>query len=70
MATLMLDCDTEGEMGVRQALVEIAQRCTVRVARSSSMHGGAFKGRLPKSLSREVWEGIRSVLVRPHGQEL
>ena len=64
VATLLLDCDAEGETGARQALVEIAQRCAVRLAWSSAMHGGAFKGRQPESLSREEWEQIRAFLTR------
>ena len=40
---LMLDRDAEGEMGARQALVEIAQKCSVRLAWSSEMHGGASR---------------------------
>ena len=63
VVTLMLDCDAEGETGARQALVEIAQRCAVRLAWSSEMHGGAFKGRQPESLSREEWERIRGFLL-------
>jgi hypothetical protein len=64
VVTLMLDCDAEGESGAKLALVEIAQRCPVRVAWSSSMHNGAFKGRQPESLSREEWEQIREFLMR------
>jgi hypothetical protein len=67
VATLMLDCDSEGENGARLALVEIAQRCAVRLAWSSAMHGGAFKGRQPESLSRENWELIRLVIAGLQG---
>jgi hypothetical protein len=63
VVTLLLDCDNEGESGAKLALVEIAQKCPVRLAWSSSMHGGAFKGRQPESLSREEWEKIRLALV-------
>ena len=45
-------------------MVEIAQRCAVRLAWSSAMHGGAFKGRQPESLGREEWEQIRAFLTR------
>jgi len=69
MATLLLDCDGEGETGARQALVEIAQRCAVRLAWSSAMHGGAFKGRQPESLGREEWEQIRAFLTRGSEEE-
>ena len=64
VVTLMLDCDPEGENGSRQALVEIAQGCAVRLAWSSAMHGGAFKDRQPESLRREEWEQIRAFLTR------
>jgi hypothetical protein len=64
VATLMLDCDAEGESGARQALVEIAQSCAVRMAWSSGMYGGAFKGRQPESLSREEWKHFLACLTR------
>jgi hypothetical protein len=64
VVTLMLDCDSEGETGAKQALLEIAQRCAVRLAWSSAMHGGTFKGRQPESLRREEWEQIRAFLTR------
>lgn len=64
VATLLLDCDAEGEAGARQGLMEIAQHCPVRLAWSSSMHGGTFKGRQPESLSREEWEQVRAFLTR------
>jgi len=51
--TLMLDCDPEGENGARQALWKLAQRCKVRLAWSSEMHGGRFKGRQPETLTSE-----------------
>ncbi len=61
VVTLMLDCDEEGERGAKQAIVEIAQHCRVRLAWNLSMHGGAFKGRQPESLRPEEWETIRAV---------
>jgi hypothetical protein len=64
VVTLMLDCDVEGEGGAKLALVEIAQHCTTRLAWSSSMHGGCFKGRQPESLRPEEWEKIRAFLTR------
>ncbi len=64
MVTLMLDCDSEGEAGTRQAVVELAQLCAVRFAWLLSMHGGAFKGRQPESLKPEDWQTIREFLVR------
>ena len=61
VVTLMLDCDAEGEGGAKLALVEIAKKCAVRLAWSSDMHNGAFKGRQPESLGREEWEKILRV---------
>ncbi len=62
VVTLMLDCDAEGESGSRQAIVEIAQRCAVRLAWSSAMHDGVFKGRQPESLRAEEWKQVRAFL--------
>ena len=53
VVTLMFDCDPEGENGAKQALWKIAQRSCVRLAWSSDMHGGKFKGRQPESLHAE-----------------
>jgi hypothetical protein len=50
---LMLDCDPAGENGAKQSLWKLAQRCKVRLAWSSDMHGGRLKGRQPESLSIE-----------------
>jgi len=62
VVTLMMDADTEGESGARQAIVEIAQRCAVRFAWSPSMHAGKYKGRQPESLRPEEWEMISGFL--------
>jgi 5S rRNA maturation endonuclease (ribonuclease M5) len=62
LVTLMLDCDAEGENGAKQALWKLAQRCRVRLAWSSEMHGGRFKGRQPESLAAEDWQAIAAVL--------
>lgn len=60
----MLDCDAEGENGARQALFELAQHCHVRLAWSSSMFGGRFKGRQPESLTVEELNTIRNAARR------
>jgi hypothetical protein len=65
VVTLMLDCDPEGESGARQAAIELAQLCPVRFAWLPSMHGGAFKGRQPESLTRDEWQRIRVFLAGP-----
>ena len=64
IVTLMLDCDPEGEAGARQALVELAQHCPVRLAWSPSMHGGVFTGRQPESLRPEEWGILAKCLTR------
>jgi 5S rRNA maturation endonuclease (ribonuclease M5) len=57
--TLMLDCDPEGESGARQALWQLAQHCRTRLAWSSEMFGGRFKGRQPESLTSSVIKLIK-----------
>ncbi len=52
---LMLDCDPEGENGVSQVLPVLAEHAAVRLAWSSRMHGGRFKGRQPESVKLEDW---------------
>jgi hypothetical protein len=59
LVTLMLDCDPEGENGACQALWELAQHCRVRLAWSSEMFGGRFKGRQPESLTADEWMILR-----------
>ncbi|MGC3971611.1 MAG: toprim domain-containing protein [Pirellulales bacterium] len=53
MITLMLDCDPEGENGAKQALWKLSQRSCVRLAWSSEMYGGKFKGRQPESVHQD-----------------
>lgn len=53
LVTLMLDCDPEGENGMKQALWQIAQHSRVRVAWAMEMFGGRFKGRQPESLTAD-----------------
>jgi hypothetical protein len=55
LVTLMLDCDPEGENGIKQALWQVAQYCRVRLAWSSEMFGWRFKGRQPEVLARDDW---------------
>ena len=62
---LMLDCDTQGENGARQALGEIAQQgVDVRLAWSRAMHGGKYADRQPESLSVDDWTALRALLAR------
>ena len=44
-ALLFLDCDPEGESGMKQCLGYLAQLIPVRLAWTSRMYGGKFKGR-------------------------
>jgi hypothetical protein len=55
VVTLMLDCDAEGENGMRHALWQIAQHSSVRLAWSSEMFNGRFTGRQPESLGMGEW---------------
>ncbi len=60
--TVFLDCDPEGENGMRQCLGYLAQLCPVRLAWTSKMYGGKFQGRQPESLSEAEWQEISAFL--------
>lgn len=62
LATVMLDCDEEGETGSRQVVHELAKRCRVRLAWHCGTGGGRFRGKQPESLSFEEWTVIRESL--------
>jgi hypothetical protein len=64
IATIFLDCDTEGESGMKQALGYLAQLVPVRLAWTSGMHGERFKSRQPESLTPEEWAEIAAFLTR------
>jgi hypothetical protein len=64
VVTIFLDCDTEGENGMKQCLGYLAQLTPVQLAWTSKMHGGKFAGRQPESLSIEEWREIASFLTR------
>ena len=61
--TVFLDCGGEGEKGMKQALGYLAQLVPVRLAWTSRMYGGKFRGRQPESLTPEEWAEIRSYLL-------
>jgi len=63
-ATLMLDCDAEGENGIRQALPLLAERVPARLGWSHTMHAGKFKGRQPESLGTQEWHELCKELLR------
>jgi hypothetical protein len=62
VVTVFLDCDVEGEKGMKQSLGYLAQLLPVRLAWTSRMFGGRFQGRQPESLTPEEWEEIASYL--------
>jgi len=59
-ATLLLDNDEEGERGARQAAVELARRCRVRLGWHRD---GPYKDRQPESLSHAEWGEIAGSLL-------
>ena len=64
IATVLLDCDVEGEKGMKQALGYLAQHVPVRLGWTSQMHDGKFKGRQPESTSEAEWREIEGFLMR------
>lgn len=60
--TISLDCDPEGENGMKQCLGYLSQLAPVRLAWTSKMYGGKFKGRQPESLSDQEWHEIAEYL--------
>lgn len=62
IVTVFLDCDAEGEVGMKQCLGYLAQFGPVRLAWTSKMFGGKFKGRQPESLQFQEWEEIEACL--------
>jgi hypothetical protein len=56
--TLMLDCDEEGNNGVRQVLPMLAEHVPVRLAWSDTTAGGKYKGRQPETLTAEEWDAL------------
>ena len=62
VVTVFLDCDPEGENGMKQCLGYLAQLTAVRLAWTSKMYGGRFKGRQPESLTAPEWEEIGAYL--------
>jgi len=62
VVTVFLDCDPEGENGMRQCLGYLAQLTSVRLAWTSKMYGGKFKNRQPESLMPPEWQEIEAYL--------
>lgn len=64
VATILLDCDAEGENGMKQALGYLAQLVPVRLGWTSRMHGGKFRDRQPESLTEVEWAELERLLHR------
>ena len=62
VVTILLDCDPEGEEGMKQCLGYLAQLVPVRLAWTGKMYGGKFKGRQPESLTLDEWNVIDDYL--------
>ena len=63
VVTVFLDCDPEGEAGMKQCLGYLAQLTPVRLAWTTKMYGGKYKGRQPESLSIKEWQEIEAYLM-------
>ena len=59
---MFLDCDPEGENGMKQCLGYLSQLTPVRLAWTSKMYGGKFTGRQPESLTPTEWQEIEAYL--------
>lgn len=62
IVTVFLDCDPEGENGMRQCLGYLSQIIPVRLAWTTKMYGGKFKDRQPESLTLQEWQEIEEYL--------
>ncbi len=62
IVTVFLDCDPEGENGMRQCLGYLSQIVPVRLAWTTKMYGGKFKDRQPESLTLQEWQEIEAYL--------
>ena len=58
IVTIFLDCDPEGENGMKQCLGYLSQLVPVRLAWTSRMFAGKFKVRQPESLLVDEWREI------------
>jgi len=63
IVTVFLDCDTEGENGMKQCLGYLSQLTPVRLAWTTKMYGGKFKDRQPESLTPQEWQEIEAYLL-------
>jgi hypothetical protein len=67
IVTVFLDCDAEALAGMKQCLGYLTQLCLVRLAWTSTMYGGKFKGRQPESITINDWDEIRDYLQMGRG---
>jgi 5S rRNA maturation endonuclease (ribonuclease M5) len=58
--SVMFDLDKEGVIGAKQAVLELAKRCKVKLAWSNELADGKFKDRQPESVTREEWNSVIS----------
>ena len=58
--SVMFDLDREGEIGTKQAVLELAKQCRVKLAWNSEMADGQFKGRQPETVTGEEWKSVIS----------
>jgi len=57
--TILFDADDAGDEGAKEAAWQFLQRgLEVRLGWSQALHGGAFKGRQPETLTRDEWERL------------
>jgi 5S rRNA maturation endonuclease (ribonuclease M5) len=61
--TVFLDCDAEGENGMKQCLGYLSQLIPVRLAWTSRMFNGRFKDEQPETITAEQWKEIERYLV-------
>lgn len=62
--TIFLDCDPEGEEGMKQCLGYPAQLIPVRLAWTSKMYDGSFKDRQPEQILKSEWHRLHSTLAQ------
>lgn len=67
IVTVFLDCDEQGENGMKQCLGYLSQLIPVRLAWTSRMFGGKFKDRQPESLTIDEWREIEGFLKTGQG---
>jgi len=67
LATILLDCDEQGDAGAVTLAAELSKQCRVQRAWSQEMHGGQFQGKQPEHLSSEEIRLLGKHLARRRG---